>query len=115
MISAMKYMLVSFYIEKCIFIIDSYNVNLFKIPFKVLSAVIGFANNKFAGRSDKIFILNPNFWLLKGWNLIKNLLTKEQSDSNYFNQKFNSLRLRIIINYNKILMKINLKKSMEVP
>jgi len=59
--------------------IDTCSIPLMNIPFKILSAVIKFADSIMAGTNDKIYILDPSYWLLAGWNLIKSLLTKEQN------------------------------------
>ena len=67
-------MLMDYYVENMIIILDTKNMSLFGFPFKIMSHIIKVLNTNFCCTMEKLFILNPSTTLYATWKVIEAML-----------------------------------------
>jgi len=73
-------MLVNYFIENWIFVIDTALISLLKLPIKAFTKIVSKISLFFGGRLDKLFILNPSQGLYFSWKIAEGLIDPDTKD-----------------------------------
>lgn len=75
-----KYMLVDYYIENWVLIIETNQMGVFDLPKQTLNAIIHSFSLYFCAKLERLFILNPSWGLKTIWSIISSFMDPETNE-----------------------------------